>query len=347
MPNIRVSDILDFKADSAKVPPNELYPVLSYLKIEFKINYCNITKHGFESFVSKNIHCECNGEPTILVDELKLYDIAQGSKTDYVSIESVKDKIILTSGKLKAITATEELAKFPVNDVLPLEWKPISVDAITAIGIAKSIVISDEDTKHPATMNVFSNDKYVVACNGAISFYKPLYEVVPKMVLRKDICLAISSMPGADFTENDSYYFFKTGSILFGFSKSQTMFYDISHFGKLESDKLSFSANKEEIIKFNNICANSSKSKVITAKFNCKSPTELELIFIDPDSGYDEVVDSIDIINGFGSFKYDPKVMNELLRAVPATECYFYEGKNKYYITDEQKSFISLIMGVI
>lgn len=347
MPKLRTKDILDFMADSSKVKPNEIFPILQYLKIEFKDNYCCLTKNGLNSFVKKNIPADCSAlDGTILIDEKKLFNIAE-SGADNVEIEVAGDRLKVRSGSYKATLATDDLAKFPANDAVPAEWSKLFVEALTAIGLGTSFIEDFSEKSNHMKSHVFCKDKSIVACDGAIAIYKQLTDPIPQMVLRKEVALAICTLQGAEYASNDSYDFFRSENILYAFSKSESKFYDLTPFGKMETEDKSFVINKDELVKFNNICIKSSTSKIVTSKFTCKSPTELELIFQDPDSGMDDLLGTVEVQDATGEFKYNPGVMNQLLRSVQPTILYFYPGKNKYYITDETRSFISLIMGVI
>ena len=340
---------MDFKNDSIKIPRDEIYPILSYLKIDFHDNYCIITKNGLKAFIKKGVSSESTEKDGImLVSEDKLFSIAENSTSDMLELTQVEDKIKIVSGRSKATTATDDLSKFPTNDEPTQLWQDIYIEALTALASGINFIVDEVPEKtQPQMANIYCKEKTIVGCNGAIAFYKPLHDDIPEMILRKEVAMAISTLPGCKFSQNSSYNFFKSESSMFAFSKSESPFFDLRQFGKIETDKPSFTINKDDLIRFNNTCINTSKSKLVTSKFNCLSPTVLQLIYEDPDSGLDELVASVDIKDGYGEFKYKPEVMNQLLKSIPSTMCVFYPGKNKYYITDESKSFVTLIMGSI
>lgn len=348
MPKIRTKDILDFKVDSSKIKPNEIFPILSYLKIEFKDNYCCLTKNGLSSFVKKNIPAECSSlDGTILIDEIKLFTFAENSPGDQIEITPTEDRIKIKSGTYKATLATDDLKKYPENDIIPAEWHKLYIESLTTIGLCTAFIDEFNEKSNHVKSHVFCNGKTIVGCDGSMAFYKEVADPIPQMILRREVASAVSTFQGAEYASNDSYDFFKSESLLFAFSKSESKYYDLTPFGKIENNDKSFVINRDEIIKFNNMCIGSTKSKIVTAKFSCPTPTELQFLFQDPDSGMDDLVGSVEVVDASGEFKYNPQVMNNVLRAVPSTIVYFYPGKNKYYITDETRSFVSLIMGVI
>lgn len=347
MPKLRTKDILDFRNDSGKIKPNEVFPILSYLKIEFKENYCCLTKNGLSSFVKKNIPADCKSEDgTILVDELKLFNFAEAISTDSFEITSIDNKIKLKAS-LKATLATDDLAKFPINDIIPSEWHKLYIEHLMTIGTCVAFIEETSEKSMHLKTHIFCKNNTIVASNGNIAFYKKVTDPIPEMIIRREVGQAISGFQGAEYASNDSYDFFRSENLLYGFSKSESKFYDLSTLGKIESNDKSFAINKDELIKYNNACIKSTNSKIINTIFRAKSSTELELIFNDPDSGVDEFLGTVEIKDGSGEFKYNPQIMNNLLLSIPATICYFYPGKNKYYVTDELQSFVSLIMGVI
>lgn len=338
-------EINSFKQDASRIPNDEIHPILSYIHISFKDNYCTLTKNGLRSFIKKNIPCQCSSKNNpILVDENTIYNICEFSNSDTLEIYPEENRIKLVSGSTIAYSPTDDILKFPGNDMPTSEWSKIFLEAITAISFAVNF-ITEDTTKLPVTRNIFTSDKTIIASNGAIAFYKELVDPIPKMILRKEVANAILNMQGADYAYNPSYDFFRSGSTLIAFSKSEDQFYDLSLLGKIESDKKSFIINKDDLIKFNSHSIAETKSKLKRASFRASGDT-LTCFFEDADAGK-EIKKELGIVNGSGEFTYDPEVLNQLLRNIPSTICEFYPGKNKYFITDEGKTFTTLIMGII
>lgn len=348
---LRTKEIIDFKIDSSKIMKDEFHPIASFLKIDFKNNYCVITKNGLHDFIVKSVPCESNiSDGSILINEDKLINIAENTMADIIEIKIKGEKILFKSGNNKGEINTGDVSLFHSNDEPTAGWTPIFAQTLVALESAVNFIEMENDkgTSMPQCIHVFIKDKSMIGCDGNISFYKELYDPAPQLILRRDIIMAIKDMPGASYSFNSSYDFFKSENIIFGFSKTECPFFDMSQFGRIEQpENLSFILNKDELIKFNNFCINSSKSKLVTSYFDCKSSNELRLFYTDPDTGVYNYDTTINVINGSGSFAYRPQHMNRLLRSIPATICYFYKGKNKYYITDETKSFVALIMGVV
>lgn len=355
MPKIRCKEIVDFKENSSRISPDELHPINSFIRIDWKDNYCTVTKNGMIAFIKKNIPSESKlSDGSILVSEDKLFNIATDSKSDTIEIIRSEKGIKLTSGSIRSNINTDDVAKFQFNEVPTSGWKKIYLQAITTFENAVNFILDDPDKAAPQCCNIFCKGNTIVACNGFIAFFKKLQDEIPELILRKEVIQAIRNMPGAEYASNSSYDFFKAESTLYGFSKHEIPFYDMSQFGQMESNDLSFFINKTDLISFNNICIKSSKSELINVKFQANSLGQLDLLFENPDSGIYDLMDTIETKNatvgyknGHAYFKYNPHVMNNLLKSVPSTMVYFYPGKNKYYITDEEKTFVSLIMGLI
>lgn len=356
MPRLRVKDILDFRIDANKITTDELYPILQYLKIDFNTNFCTITKNGLRAFIKKNISSESNvSDGSMLVLEEKLFSFAEGVTSDYVDInykegsEGVLPVIKLSAGKSKGVSSTDDLNKFPVNDTPTADWVKLHTQFLTNLEYAKNFIqdFSDKAFSVPAPFHIFCKGNSLVACDGAIAFYKEFIEPIPQLILRKEVALAIYNMPGAEYSYNSSYDFFRSEGVFYAFSKSECPFFDLTQFGKIETNKLSFFLIKDDLLRYNSMCISSSKSKIIRCYFKAKTPTELELSFEDADSGIYSLITLLDIKDGEGSFKYDPNLMNNLLKSIPSTILYFYPGKGKYYITDEKQSFVTLMMGTI
>lgn len=350
MPRIRIKDILDFKTDSAKIRQNEIYPILKNIKIDFKDNYCTFTKNNALSFVKKNVPSESMKiDGAILLDEEKLFSLADNCATDFIEIKMLKDeKAQVTIGKTKSILWSPSSSQYIEPD-LPLnsEFTKLYVQALSSLEHAVRFIVDENEKSTPQTSNIFINDKSIVACNGVIAFYKEVMDAMPKMTIRNEIAYAISNMPGCEYASTPSFSFFKSESTMYGFRKTEAPWFDLTPFGKMESSQPSFYVIKDEIIKFNNICIRSSKDKLMSAKFISESEDKLKILYEDAEGGMDELVAILDVKTTQCNFKYDPAAMNLLLNSIPATICYFYPGKNKYYVTDEKKSFVSLIMGKI
>lgn len=332
---ISVSELKSFKANASFIKQNNIIPVLAYLKFE---DGC-ITKNNLHSFLIQQV-----GKFTekILVDEKILMAFVDNASADEIEISVSGKRILITDGFTKDYSPTDDIINFPTNESEVFKKTKISVDVLAAIKTASTFILSDEAM--PNKSNIFVGKKAVAGSNGFIAYVKTFDQELPKMVLSKDTCTAISKFGSIDFYESENYHFFENDKCKFGFIKPTYPFFDLTVFGKFDTEAPHFEVNKYDLIRFNDL-AISSPSKKVVATFKVISEV-MKLEMKDADYERDVQKDISATGEDVSSFAYMPVNLNQLLKNVPDADLTFYQAKNKYYITGES-NFTTLIMEVI
>jgi hypothetical protein len=343
---IKKEDLVSFKIHASSIKRNPDLAVLDHLKIEIIGDYVSIMKSNLRSFAIQTTPNDSE-DGSFLVDENVLFNFIELSDSDYINFDVSGVRVIIYDERNKATSKTEPVTIYPKPDVTNKEWQPINKLVLEAIGIAAQIVFDDEI--QGMKNSVFIGEGAVAGSDGSIAFWrmfkKEEQEHLPRLVLRKEVAMSVSKLNGCEISENASYNLFKSGSVLFGFSKTEVPFVNLPPVFGNPTGTLSFNIFKSALIKWNTFCINTFKSKVLSAEFTAEA-TKLNLELVDANYGR-ESKSHIDIVEGSGYFKFNPSTLNMLLKVLPSDNIYFYPGPNRYYITDNDKSFMSAIMLII
>ena len=331
---LNVEQLKRFKANSASIKSNGIIPILDYLKFDKG----TVTKNAMGSFVIQKID-GCT--KSFLVDEKILMNFVAYTSSPTIDIEIKDGKVIMSDGSTKKISPTEPIENFPTND--ESDDKPVTVDreVLESVGIASQFVIEEE--AQTAKSFVFVGNKHVCGSNGMIAYVDEFVEDLPQMILDKQIAYTISKYSTVKFSKNDSYIFFETDDLKFGFVKPEIAFFDESPFGKFEATS-SFTMNKSELVAINDMVINDTVSKIATASIYVKKN---KLFFEMNDVGYEvNTTKQIDVDgNDTEVFNYNPTLMNKLLKSIPDSEVTFNQTPNRFYITGDS-GFVALIIGL-
>lgn len=331
---LNVDQLKKFKANSASIKSNGIIPILDYLKFDKG----TVTKNAMGSFVIQKID-GCT--KSFLVDEKMLMNFVAYTSSPTIDIEIKDGKVIMSDGSTKKISPTEPVENFPIND--ESDDKPVVIDreVLESIGIASQFVIEEEAPT--AKCFVFVGNKHVCGSNGMIAYVDEFVEDLPEIIVDKQTAYTISKYNTVKFSKNDSYIFFETDDLKFGFIKAETPFFDETPFGKFESTK-KFTMNKSELIAINEMVINDTVSKIATAAIEVKKG---KLFFEMNDIGYEVNTTKEFLVEGDDTdiFNYNPTLMNKLLKSVPDTELTFNQTPNRYYITGES-GFVALVIGL-
>lgn len=331
---LNVSDLKKFKANSSSIKPNNILPILSYLKFDKK---GTVTKNSLHSFVVQKI--ECN--QSFLVEERILMSLVNYTSSPTIDIEIKDGKVIMSDGETKKTSSLEAFENFPSNE--NSDDKPIILDKeiLESIGIASQFVVDKEIPD--ASCFVFVGKNHVCGSNGFIAYVDEFVEKVPEIVLSKSMATVISKYDSLKFSENSSYVFFETDDLKFGFSKPDFKFFDETKFGVFDSSK-KFTINKSDFISLNDMVISDTVSKVLMASIEVKNN---KMKFEMNDVGYEVNTTREFNVNGDDTdlFNFNPAYMNTILKSVPDTLLTFNQVENKYYITGDS-GFVSLIIGL-
>ena len=333
------SEIEVFKIYAQGIKTDSINPILSFLKIEIEGDFGSIVKTNLKSFVSRTFSNDSE-DCSFLIDEKILFNFLELVDGEYINFTIDGSRISLHDERNKTNSPSERVSMFPNIDYIGSGWLEIPKTALDSIGIAGQIIF-DEEITGPKSC-VFVGEGAVAGSDATIGFIQKIKEDLPKLVLRKEVALAISKFNSCLCCTNNSYDLFKYNDILLGFSKTETPFFDLQKpFGEIESPS-DFFVYKSSFIKWNTYASNSCPSKILAATFKGNND---KLLLKVSDNKYEINTDSyLDILNGQGEFKFSPTIMNNLLKILPCEQVFFHPGKNRYYLTDANKSFLAAIM---
>lgn len=321
---LQTKQLKAFDSIAGQMKPNTILPILSYLKFDNGL----IIKSNLESFVTM----EADFEGSFLVDEKILMSFVNSVNADEINIEIKGTTVVISNGKEKITSPTDEVVNYPVTTFDDLKETELSQEILSAVKIASNFTMDREDA--PYAQCVFLGNGMVGATTGYIAYVEKTKEKLPEIVLEKSAVSAIKNFHSVTFSQNDSHQFFANHIFKFGFVKKETKYINLAPFVKLPNEE-KIKINKSEIIRFCDTCINSSQSRAIVSKIE-----KDKLSMIDSAYGIDyEKPLEVELKD----FSFNSVFMSKMLKAIPAEEVYFIRSDKKYIVTDDN-NFVSLIM---
>lgn len=321
---LKIKELRKFDSVAGSMPQNKVLPILSYLK--FDDGY--ITKNNLESFIMM----EADFKGKFLIDEKILMSFVASVSADEIEVSMNNNSIILSYGKEKMVSPTDDIANFPaviLNDSEKIEFDS---DIMSAIKVASNFTTERDNT--PYASCVFLGNELVAATTGFVAYIEKAPSYIPEIILEKNAVSVIKNFSSVLFSQNDSYQFFSNNIFKFGFIKKDTKFVNMKPFTNVpDNDKVL--VDKKDIIKFCDVCVSSSPSQVIIATIE-----NGKLTMVDKNYGinYEKPIQA-----KLKNFYFNPALMGKLLKSLPEENVYFTLDNSKYFITGES-GFISLIM---
>lgn len=337
---IKRNDLEVFFKYAASISKSDIEnPILGFIKIEVAGDNVEISKTNMQSFLVHSAISDSE-DCSFLVDENILSNFVELSSGEYIYFSIDALRITIYDDRHTTESPTDRPIMFPsINKMHLGEWVELPKKIFTAIGICGKLVFDDEISG--VRNSVFVGENHVSGSDATVGYLQKFEEELPKIVLRRKVAAEVCKLDGCMHAMNESFDLFKKGDTLFGFRKSEVKWYDLRPIFKEIDKPESFTIHKNALIKWNKYCINSCKSKVLISSW---SADLIRLNLTLCDEKYEIVNKSyIDITNGTGTFKFNPIIINNLLEALPCDQVHFYPGENRYYITDEQKTFMSVI----
>jgi hypothetical protein len=332
---LRTADLKSFKSNSAGIKANTILPILSYLKFEKN----KVTKNALNSFIIQDMP----GATDMLVDEKTLWSLVDKTKSETIDITQKDGRVTITDGTYKPVTATDSIDTYPVAQAPEDKW--INVSGLLA-DIKTSSAFVDNG---PIEMNrsfIYIGRNRISATDANIMYYKQI-EFEKEIILRKETALTISRFNNAEFSDSDSYHFFKTGTCIYGFSKPEATFFDMSVVIVKDYNKLpSLTVDKSPIIEFNEMCQSMCPAKFWLAQMTIKKDS-VGLYFNDTDFEQEnDVMVSAEVNKEHDVFKYNCVLLNQLLKNLPDQLLTLYRYKSMYFV-EGLGGYTAVIMGLV
>jgi len=330
---ILTSTIREFQKLSSGIKTNPILPICAYLKITDK----SIIKTNLHQFIDFSISSASKGE-IFLVDEKLLYNLVNVTNSELIKISASDKHLVIEDERQSLKHQLQDITHFPAIPSAENEYIPISDETIAAISVANNLTIEENIPTIKSAVMVGKN--HVAATDHFIAYKEGIAENVT-VLLMKQVAAIISKLTNVEYSTTENYDFFKTSKFIFGFSKSELNYMNIQEKIILNGSALESKINKQDIISFCDMAINSSYSNLSPV---CKM--ESELLTMD-DDGFDiHLKKEMPSLKCKKAFNFNPILMNKLLKSIPGEEINLYFDSNKYFITDDTKTYLSLIMGI-
>lgn len=328
------AELRSFKSRSSFIKQTNIIPILSYLKFDKGI----VVKSNLSAFICQEITCD----ETFLIDENILMNFVDQTSSREIDVTITGKSIKLSDGSMHDVSPTDDVTLFPQNDKPDSNSVLLPNEVVSACSIASKFIIDDITPSFKT--HVFIGKNHVCGSNGFVAYMSKIDGAFPDMVLDRSIIHAIERFQDISFSQNKSYYFFECENCKFGFSKPEFTFFDMTSYAKCPEGIPAFTASKKELIRFNDFCIATNKSKIpSTSSLYMNGCLNLKMV----DAVHER--DTSKEIEATGSckdvFHFSPSMMNTLLKNVPDDLLTFHQADSKYYITGES-GFVSLIMEI-
>jgi hypothetical protein len=331
---VPVADIRSFKKNSGHIKRNGIIPILDYIKFDNG----TITKTNLNEFVVQ----EANFNGSFLIEERILFNFIEYTNASDIVFSADGKRITLSDGSQKTTSAQGDIALYPVTEEPPKETVALTDTILKLFGAAAKYTI--EEQHDLVISHIFVNSDAIYASDRFIAFYRKIDRELPKTAIPRSVAEKVSSIDPSDFSQTEKRLFFKAGKVLYGFQKTEAVYFDLSMLFNYEKDA-SFHVSKSELIGFNEMCLSMSPLKICYPSFEIKNG-KLFLSANDGDYGVDNEKE-IDVVGKMESkFKYEATRMTRLLKTAPDDELTFCHIKGRMYITGDS-GFTSLIIEIV
>ena len=321
---LKTNELKKFNSYSSSIKANSILPIFSYLKFKDGV----ITKSSSEQF----IEMEADFKGKCLIDERALMAFVNAESSDEINVEVKGNSILLSSGKRRGTSPTEDINNFPKSEFNIDNAVSIPNEIISSIKIASNFTLERENM--PYTSCVFLGRGLLGASTGFVAYIESIDKSIPEIILDKPITTALKSLSNVLFSETGSWQFIQSGAFNFGFRKREIKFVNFLPFLNI-GDEEGVKTDKSEIIAFCNNCIATTPSSVVVAKIEGN-----KLTMNDADFG---VSCETELPIELGDFTFNPSFMGKLLMSLPDEEVTFIKNKDRFYITGKS-GFTSLIM---
>lgn len=329
---VKTAELKRFKANASFIKTNNILPILGYLKFKDRC----LTKTNLHNFYEQ----EMDFKEEMLVDETILYNFLSNTAEEVIDISIKGDRVIISDSKSKVFSQMEHIENFP--NMPDPETEPVKIpsEVFYAIKYASNFCDFMELQDHRA--HVFIGNKSVSATNNFIGYCEKFKEIVPEMVLLKEVANVLGKFESASFMENEKHIFFDLGKAKYSFIKSYFVYSDISKIFVLDKKVEHFIVDKNDILSFADLCVGSVKAKGLLANMSMKGK-KLNLSMID--AGFNVEVTRVVEVEGSVSkdFNFNPEYMSTLLKNIPDTTLTFYRNEKSLTITGES-GFLAIIL---
>jgi hypothetical protein len=334
---IKAKNLKDVQKSFQKIRQTSVLPILNFIKIDVADGWARITKNNLEVFLEYKIPSD--GKGSVLVQESVLWNVVSFSAPEeVVDIFWDEKNYTVSSGEMKIKNQVENILTYPTHqEPNSDDGVLVNIDEISHL----SGIIKDEEIKTEASYVFVGNgkaagsDRFIGHC---VDFSGNI-----KMALRREV---LSTLPPEEMRvkQSDNYDFFISENYIYGFSKSEINFFDISKFFVIP-ESIGFMFQKKDLLKFVDLAISSSTSKINNVTLSVKD-RKMYLKTHDEISGNTVTYSiGVDSPTDFPEVVFVSEQLSKLLKAVKYEEITMIPDKNKSYIKLPDGS-VGLIMQV-
>lgn len=321
---LQTKELRMFKPFAANITPNRVLPIFSYLKFENG----TITKSNMESFVTM----KATVTGSFLLDEKILMSFVDAVDSEEINVEIKGKSAILSCGKERMQSPTDDIVNYPIITNGVSESTTLTPEIMEQLKVASNFTRESDNT--PYTQCIFVGKGIVAATSGFIAYIKKVTEDLPEIIINKDVVSSIKNFDHLEFSQNETYQFYKNGIFKFGFAKTEAAFVNMLPFSIIPEGE-EYSIDKNEVIKFCDTCVNSCQGRPVYVSI------ENDKLNMD-DKAYEINYEKV-LSSKLPEFVFNPVFMSKLLKSIPDTLVTFNRAGAKCYITGDS-GFVSIIM---
>lgn len=329
---LKTAFLRQFQKDSGHIVQSGVLPILDFISINKGV----ITKNNIAQLVATDI----DAEGVLLIEERALFNFINNTKAEEIRVSLQGNRLALSDGQTTVTCASGDPAHYPVTP--SKGFSDIALDATGCMHIGRAAGFIEATADIPTKTHLFIANGQLIATNGIILYVAAVDG--PELVIHKNTATIIGKFQGVNFRESEKYQFVESDQVIFGFSKDECKFYDLSTFAGLDETAPAFTLLKEELLSFNNLAAANMRGKTPSASMDITNGV-LTLSMSEPDWELD-IERKMDIdAPDHEQFTYNFLEMNKLLKSIPDENLTFYRTHPTRY-NIKGADWHGLIMGI-
>lgn len=255
MIKISVAQLQKFFTKASHVNDTRLLPIYAYFKLECKRSGSLLIKSNGTSFVVAQVEVEFDEPGVTMLETKTVSGFVNFSKGKEITI-TADDKNIKLHDGFREISFLKESDNYQsIEDNSTHVKKNFSTELVQSIFLAQkhTLPVTDKAARDwKSFINVRKHGKktLVAGIAGYLAYFKIFNESLPEIVLEPEVVSVVGRLPYFDYSESESYDYFETNDILYGFLKPIAQRMDLS--GVLEKMKSSesFVVNRKALVTF-------------------------------------------------------------------------------------------------
>lgn len=359
MIKIKTTDLKTFLKRSKAITQSGIMPILSFFKMDCDGDRIICTDTNLNTYLLHEMPGEFEKNGSYLIDRKTIQSVVGTTSSEFITFTPKGKKIFISDdfGGSKGNNGfqTDDPTLYPK---VPEQDKKapvrISPELMTAIQMAKHYCFSDKTAANisplesvhlkstPDYTEVFASDRFILYVtripNDSID-----------LMITPENCDALNGFTEAIYYSCGNYNFYECGSTTYGFVKSEYKCPDYSPLIKgFDRDKC-FIIEKRKVWDYCNRVKSINPSG-IAAECEIRDAGNNKALFYYNNSDHDincEVIFDVKKNIEISDFRFGVDIMTQAIASLPYDEIIFVPDGQRYFIlSDSDKEFIGLIMGL-